>query len=64
MMQFCSEVFSLRPPLMEHCHFNSPGIILKHFAVNLDFMVKEVDYFLSHLFEKLHKGDSFSQGIR
>ena len=37
-----------------------PGVILEHSAVNFYLMVEDVESFLSHFFEKLHKWDSFS----
>ena len=60
MMQFRSEVFGTWPPLMDHHHLNGPGVILKHSAVKLYLMVKDVESFLFHFFEKLHKWDGFS----
>ena len=60
MMQFPSKVFGTWSPLMDHHHFNGPGVILEHYAVNLYLMVEDVESFLSHFFEKLHKWDSFS----
>ena len=60
MMQFCSEVFGTWSPLMDHRHFNVPGVILENSAVNLYLMVKDVESFPFHFFEKLHKRDGFS----
>ena len=60
MIQFCSKVFGKWSPLMDHCHFNGPGVIFEHSAVNLYLMVKDVESFPFDLFEKLHKWDGFS----
>ena len=64
MMQFRSDVFGTWYPLMDHRHFNGPGVILEHSAVNLYLIVEDVESFLSHFFEKLHKWDIFSLGVR
>ena len=56
----CGEVFGTWYPLMDHRHFNGPGVIFEHSAVNLYLMVKDVESFPYNLFEKLHKWDGFS----
>ena len=45
MMQFRSKVFGTWPPLMDHRHFNGPGVIFEQSAVNPYLMVKDIESF-------------------
>ena len=60
MMQFCSEVFSMWSPFMDHRHFYGTRVIFEHSAVDFYLVVKDVEYFLLNFFQKLHKRDDFS----
>ena len=42
-MQFRSKVFGMWSPLMDHRHFNGPGVIFEHSEVKLYLMYKDVD---------------------
>ena len=60
MMQFHSDVFCTWSPFMDHRHFYGTGVIFEHSAVHFYLMVKDVESFLLHFLQKLHKRDDLS----
>ena len=60
MMQFHSEVFGTWSSFMDHRHFYGPRVIFEHSAVDFYLMVKDIESFTFHFFQKLHKWGVFS----